>query len=175
MRPGDDCAADEVGELWLRSEVVTPGYWQQPRGHRRRHHRRLVPHRRHGAQDDEGFYYVVDRKKNMFISGGENVYPAEVEAAAGRPQAIEEAAVIGVPHPKWGETGHAFLVLQAGPEPWTRRPSRGTAWSVWPSSRFPSTSLLSRSCPATTRARSTAAPCVSSPTLRRKVTTMKKT
>ena len=108
---GAECGADEVGELWLRSEVVTPGYWNNPAATAAAitdgwfHTGDMV------RCDAEGFTWVMDRKKNMYISGGENVYPAEVEAALVAHEAIREAAVIGVPHPKWGETGHAFLVL----------------------------------------------------------------
>ena len=111
---GDDCAAEEVGELWLRSEVVTPGYWRNEEATAEAmtdgwfHTGDMV------RRDEDGFYFVMDRKKNMYISGGENVYPAEVEAALVAHPAVKEAAVIGVPHPRWGETGHAFLVLAEG-------------------------------------------------------------
>ncbi|MEW5960611.1 MAG: hypothetical protein AB1801_23050, partial [Chloroflexota bacterium] len=64
--------------------------------------------------DEEGFYYIVDRWKDMFISGGENVYPAEVENAIYEHPAVAEAAVIGVPHPKWQEVGRAIIVIKAG-------------------------------------------------------------
>ncbi len=109
---GAACADGEVGELWLRSEVVTPGYWNNEAATAAAitdgwfHTGDMV------RQDDEGYYFVMDRKKNMYISGGENVYPAEVEAALVSHEAVSEAAVIGVPHARWGETGHAFLVLQ---------------------------------------------------------------
>ena len=65
-------------------------------------------------RDEEGFFFVMDRKKNMFISGGENVYPAEVEAAPGPIRAVREVAVIGVADDRWGEVGHAFCVLTGG-------------------------------------------------------------
>ncbi len=108
---GGDCPVDTVGELWLRSEVVTPGYWRRPEATAAAitdgwfHTGDLM------KKDANGFHYVVDRKKNMYISGGENVFPAEVEAALLEHPAIKEAAVIGVPDPTWGEAGHAFLVL----------------------------------------------------------------
>ena len=108
---GQECGPDEVGELCLRSEVVTPGYWLKPEETEKAivdgwfHTGDLV------KRDAEGFHTVVDRKKNMYISGGENVYPAEVEAALLTHPAVSEAAVIGVPDPTWGEAGHAFLVL----------------------------------------------------------------
>jgi fatty-acyl-CoA synthase len=114
VRAGDgtEITDDSIGELWLRSEVVTPGYWRNPAATAETitdgwfHTGDMV------RRDEEGFFFVMDRKKNMYISGGENVYPAEVEAALVAHEAIKEAAVIGVPHPKWGETGHAFLVLE---------------------------------------------------------------
>jgi fatty-acyl-CoA synthase len=65
-------------------------------------------------RDDEGFYYVVDRKKDMYKSGGQNVYPAEVEKIIRSDPRVHDAAVIGIPDPKWGETGKAFVVLRTG-------------------------------------------------------------
>lgn len=62
--------------------------------------------------DDEGYFYVTDRKKDMFISGGENVYPAEIEAALYRHTAVQMCAVIGIPDDRWGEAGKAFVVLK---------------------------------------------------------------
>ena len=64
--------------------------------------------------DEEGFYYIVDRWKDMFISGGENVYPAEVENVIYQHPAVAEVAVIGVPHPKWQEVGKAIVVVKEG-------------------------------------------------------------
>ncbi|MFO7446694.1 MAG: long-chain fatty acid--CoA ligase [Ignavibacteriaceae bacterium] len=111
---GKECNAGEVGELWLRSPVVTDGYWRKEQETSESitdgffHTGDLV------KKDSEGYYYVVDRKKNMYISGGENVYPAEVEKYLYTHDAVKEAAVIGVPDEKWGEAGKAFLVLKEG-------------------------------------------------------------
>ena len=111
---GSECTADEVGELWLRSPVVTPGYWRKPKETAEAisdgffHTGDLV------KQDSEGFVYVVDRKKNMFISGGENVYPAEIEKFLYTHPAVKEAAVIGVSDERWGEVGKAYIVLNEG-------------------------------------------------------------
>ncbi|MFB9304882.1 AMP-binding enzyme [Kibdelosporangium philippinense] len=66
--------------------------------------------------DDEGYLYVVDRVKDMYISGGENVYPAEVEGVIFGHPAVAEVAVIGVPDPKWGEVGKAFVVCRPDTE-----------------------------------------------------------
>jgi fatty-acyl-CoA synthase/long-chain acyl-CoA synthetase len=65
-------------------------------------------------RDDEGFYYICDRKSDMIISGGMNVYPAEIEAALERHPAVQEVAVFGVPSDKWGESVHAVAVPRAG-------------------------------------------------------------
>jgi fatty-acyl-CoA synthase len=111
---GRDCPADAPGELWLRSEVVTPGYWNKPEETAAA---KVGDWFRTGdvvRRDADGFYFVVDRKKNMFISGGENVYPAEIEHVLQSHPAVREAAVIGVPDPKWGEVGKAFVSLHPG-------------------------------------------------------------
>ena len=111
---GRDCAVDEVGELVLRGPTCTAGYWNNPEAtaHSLRdgwlHTGDLV------RRDSEGYFYVVGRKKDMFISGAENVYPAEVEQYLRTHPAIREVAVIGVPDSKWGEVGKAFIVTTSG-------------------------------------------------------------
>jgi fatty-acyl-CoA synthase len=67
-----------------------------------------------GRMDEEGFLYIVDRKKDMIISGGENIYPREIEELLYRHPKIQDAAVIGIPHSLWGETVKAFVVLRPG-------------------------------------------------------------
>jgi fatty-acyl-CoA synthase len=111
---GRDCPDGEPGELWLRSEVVTPGYWGKPAETRAVMSDGWFRTGDVVRRDPDGFYYVVDRKKNMFISGGENVYPAEVEHVLVKHPAVKEAAVIGVPDQRWGEVGLAFLVPHPG-------------------------------------------------------------
>jgi fatty-acyl-CoA synthase len=64
--------------------------------------------------DPDGHLYIVDRLKDMYISGGENVYPAEVEGVLFEHAAVAECAIIGVPHARWGEVGKAFVVLRPG-------------------------------------------------------------
>ena len=111
---GRELGDEQVGELWLKSPVVTPGYWRNEEATRQAitggwfHTGDMV------RRDAEGYYYVVDRKKNMFISGAENVYPAEVERFLYTNEAIKEVAVVGVPDEKWGEVGEAFVVLKPG-------------------------------------------------------------
>ncbi len=105
---------DRVGELVLRGPVCTPGYWRNPEATADAirdgwfHTGDLV------RRDAEGFFYVVDRKKDMYKSGGENVYPAEVEQFLRTHPAIREVAVIGVPDAKWGEVGRAYVVVEPG-------------------------------------------------------------
>lgn len=107
-----ECTANEVGELWLKSPVVTPGYWRNEKATTESitngwfHTGDLV------KKDEEGYFYVVDRKKNMFISGGENVFPAEIESYLYSNEKIKEVAVIGVEDEKWGEVGKAYIVLK---------------------------------------------------------------
>ncbi len=109
-----DAAGAEVplgatGELLMRGPVVTPGYWRNPEATAEAicdgwfYTGDLV------RQDDEGYFYVVGRKKEMYISGGENVYPAEVEAALYAHGSVREAAVVGVADERWGEAGVAFV------------------------------------------------------------------
>ncbi len=103
-----------AGELLLKGPMVTPGYWRNAEATAKAiedgwfHTGDMV------MQDEEGYLFVVDRIKNMYISGGENVYPAEVERVLQTHEAISEAAVIGVPDEKWGESGCAFVVCQPG-------------------------------------------------------------
>jgi fatty-acyl-CoA synthase len=108
---GDAVPPNTTGELLMRGPVVTPGYWRDPAATDEAidddgwfHTGDLV------EVDEEGYYYVVGRKHDMFISGGENVYPAEIESALYEHPAVDEAAVIGVPDDEWGEVGAAFVV-----------------------------------------------------------------
>ena len=111
---GKDCKAMEAGELWLSGPMVTPGYWNNPSATK-------------DAFSDDGqwfktgdivledgdkYIYIIDRLKNMYISGGENVYPAEIERVLRKLDGIQECAVIGVKDEKWGEVGKGFIVTQ---------------------------------------------------------------
>lgn len=111
---GKDAAPGNPGELLLRGPMVTPGYWRNPEATRAAFRDDWFCTGDMVIQDEEKYLFVVDRVKNMFISGGENVYPAEVERVLVQHPAISEAAVIGVPDEKWGEAGKAFLVLKPG-------------------------------------------------------------
>lgn len=100
------------GELLLKGEMVTTGYWRNPEATAKSIVNGWFHTGDRVRRDAENYLYVVDRIKNMFISGGENVYPAEVERVILTHPSVSEAAVIGVADEKWGEVGKAFLVLQ---------------------------------------------------------------
>ena len=109
-----------TGELWLRGPSVTPGYLDNPQATAEA----FTPDGwlKSGdiaSRDADGYYRIIDRLKDMFISGGENVFPAEVEAALLTHPQILEAAVIGAPDPRWGESGIAFLIAEPGLDPET--------------------------------------------------------
>lgn len=107
-----DVAVGEVGEIWLKGPAVTPGYWKLPNS------RFFVDgwFRTGDAArcDAEGYYYISGRFKDMYKSGGENVYAAEVENVLLDMPAVAEVAIIGVPDPKWGEVGLAVVVPVPG-------------------------------------------------------------
>jgi len=109
-RAGNDVPDGEVGEIWLRGPSVTPGYWQRPEATAEAITDGWVHTGDAAVRDRDGFYRLVDRWKDMYISGGENVYPAEVEAVLLEISAVAEAAVVGVPDERWGESGCAWVV-----------------------------------------------------------------
>ncbi|MEV8441373.1 long-chain fatty acid--CoA ligase [Actinosynnema sp. NPDC051121] len=107
---GADAGVDEPGEVLVRGPNVSPGYWRDPAATAAAFGRDgWFRTGDVGRIDAEGHLYVVDRLKDMFISGGENVYPAEVENALVEHPDVVEAAVVGVPDPRWGEVGRAFV------------------------------------------------------------------
>jgi len=112
-----DCAVGEVGEIWIRSPQVMKGYWNLPEeteksittdGWFRSGDA--------GYLDQDGYLFIHDRVKDMIVSGGENVYPAEVENVLMGHPAVADVAVIGVPHEKWGETAKAIVVRKPAAE-----------------------------------------------------------
>ncbi len=111
---GTDCDIEEVGEVLIRSGALMQGYWNKNALTAETIRNGWIHMGDMGFFDDEGFLFIADRKKDMVISGGENIYPREVEEALLTHPSVEHAAVIGVPHPKWGETVKACIVLKAG-------------------------------------------------------------
>jgi len=111
---GNELPWGEVGELYIRGPNITPGYWNKPEATEDSFDGDWLKTGDAARFDDEGFVYIVDRRKDMYISGGENVYPAEVENVIYQLPQIAEAAVIGVPDERWGETGKVFISLKEG-------------------------------------------------------------
>jgi fatty-acyl-CoA synthase len=112
---GKDVARGETGELWFAGLGVTPGYYNRPEETAKTlTDDGWLRSGDLGRQDDDGYYYIVGRIKDMYISGGENVYAAEIENVLNEHPAVLEAAVIGVPDERWGEVGHAYLLPRPG-------------------------------------------------------------
>lgn len=115
---GNPCEPDVHGEIVVRGPNVMSGYWNDPTAtdavfsSGRWFHTGDI-----GCLDAEGFLFIVDRLKDMFISGGENVYPAEVESTLFAHPSVHEAAVVAEPDERWGEVGHAFIVAAEDSEP----------------------------------------------------------
>jgi fatty-acyl-CoA synthase len=115
VRPdGSDAAVGELGELWVKGPNVTPGYWNRPDANKSSFTDGWLHTGDATRIDEDGFYYIVDRWKDMYISGGENVYPAEVESVLHQLSAVAEAAIIGVPNEQWGEVGMAIVAVKPG-------------------------------------------------------------
>ena len=112
---GAPVPAGSPGEIWVRSEQVMAGYWGKPDATAAA----ITPDGWYrsgdgGHIDADGYVYVTDRIKDMIISGGENIYPAEVERVLAEHPALRDVAVIGVPDEQWGEVPKAVVVLEPG-------------------------------------------------------------
>ena len=106
--------AGAAGEVLVRGPTVMQGYWRQPELTRHTLRGGWLHTGDVGYLDEAGYLFIVDRKKDMIVSGGENVYSIEVEDVIHRHPAVSQCAVIGVPHETWGEAVHAVVVLRAG-------------------------------------------------------------
>ncbi len=111
---GDEVLDGEVGELYARTAYVFDGYWKSPEKTAEAFRGDWSSVGDMARRDGDGYIWLVDRKSNMIISGGENVYPSEVESVLGALPKVKDVAVIGVAHPKWGEAVHAVVVLHEG-------------------------------------------------------------
>ncbi|HBK09149.1 MAG TPA: acid--CoA ligase [Acetobacteraceae bacterium] len=111
---GTDAPRGTIGELWVKGPNITKGYWQQPDVTAASFTDGWLHTGDAALVDEEGYYFIVDRWKDMYISGGENVYPAEVENVLYQNEAIAEAAVIGVSDTRWGQVGRAVVVVKTG-------------------------------------------------------------
>ena len=113
---GREVADGEVGELHSRTPYAFDGYWKNPEKSAECFRGDWCSVGDMARRDPGGYITLVDRKSNMIISGGENIYPSEVESILGAHPKIKDVAVIGVPHAKWGESVHAVVVLHSGQE-----------------------------------------------------------
>jgi len=111
---GQEVVDGAVGEMLIRGPNITPGYWNNPEATKNSFVDGWLKTGDAARLDEEGYIYIVDRWKDMYISGGENVYPAEVENVIMQLPQILEAAIIGVPDQRWGETGQAVIVVKPG-------------------------------------------------------------
>jgi acyl-CoA synthetase (AMP-forming)/AMP-acid ligase II len=109
-----ECPPGVVGELVVRGEQVLKGYFNNEEGTRKAFDDGWFHSGDMAKRDEEGFFYIVDRMKDMILTGGENVYSREVEEVLYTHPSVSEAAVIGLPDPKWGENVVAVIVLKKG-------------------------------------------------------------
>jgi acyl-coenzyme A synthetase/AMP-(fatty) acid ligase len=106
----------EAGEIFYRTPMLFKEYWKEPEKSKDAFLGEWSSAGDMGRRDGDGYYYLVDRKANMIITGGENVFPSEVENVVGAHPAVKDIAVIGVPDEKWGETIKAIIILREGYE-----------------------------------------------------------
>jgi acyl-CoA synthetase (AMP-forming)/AMP-acid ligase II len=108
---GSEVADGEAGELFSRTPWSFDGYWQLPEKTAEAFRGEYCSVGDLARRDADGFIHLVDRKSNMIISGGENIYPSEIETALGGHPKIKDVAIVGAPDEKWGERVHAFVIL----------------------------------------------------------------
>lgn len=111
---GAEVERGDPGEIWARCGNLMRGYWNKPDATAEAFNHGWYHTGDAGYLDDASYLHLVDRVKDMIVSGGENVYSTEVELALTRHEAVEQAAVFGIPHDSWGEQVHAVVVLRAG-------------------------------------------------------------
>jgi fatty-acyl-CoA synthase len=113
-RNGRPCAPGQVGEIVVRGSIMMTEYWQDPVKTEETIRGGWLHTGDLARMDEDGYFYLIDRAKDMFISGGENVYPAEIERVLRIHPAVEDIAVVGVLDETWGEVGYAFVMLKPG-------------------------------------------------------------
>jgi len=114
---GNEVPVGEVGELYSSGPMLFKEYWKLPEATKEAFVGEYFSAGDMAKKDEDGYYYLVDRKKNMIITGGENVYPSEVENVVGSHPAVKDVAVIGIPDEKWGEAVTAVIILHESYEP----------------------------------------------------------
>ena len=151
---GEDRAlpAGETGEVLVRGDSVMLGYWQDPETSAEILRGGWLHTGDLGQLDEDGFLTLKDRSKDLIISGGANIYPREVEEVLLAHPAVVECAVVGWPHPEWGEEVVAFVVAESEEDATPER-STGSAWTSSPASNARDATASSTACPRTTTAR----------------------
>ena len=110
----NELPAGEMGEIATRSDLVMKGYWRDPEATAETLRNGWLHTGDVGYMDDKGYLFLMDRSKDMIISGGENIYPREIEEIIIKHPAVREVAVVGTPDPKWGEAVTAVVALVPG-------------------------------------------------------------
>jgi fatty-acyl-CoA synthase len=113
-KTGKDASRGEVGEIIIKGPTLMSGYWNRPDLTAETIRDGWLFTGDLARMDEEGYIYIVDREKDMYVSGGENVYPAEIEKVLHTHPKIFDVGIVGVPDEKWGEVGKAFIVLKPG-------------------------------------------------------------
>lgn len=111
-KTGKEASPGEVGEIIIKGPTLMSGYWNRPELTAETIRDGWLYTGDLARMDEEGYIYIVDREKDMYISGGENVYPAEIEKVLHTHPKIFDAGIVGIPDEKWGEVGKAFIVLK---------------------------------------------------------------
>ena len=112
-RDGRTVKRGEIGEIVVRGSIMMKEYWQDPARTEETIKSGYLYTGDLARMDEEGFFYLVDRARDMYITGGENVYPAETERVLKQHPEIDDIAIVGVPDETWGEIGHAFVILKS--------------------------------------------------------------
>ena len=113
-RQGRPCKPGQVGEIIVRGSIMMTEYWQDPDKTEKTIRGGWLHSGDLARMDEDGYFYLIDRARDMYISGGENVYPAEIERVLRAHPAIEDIAVVGLPDETWGEVGYAFVIPKSG-------------------------------------------------------------
>jgi acyl-CoA synthetase (AMP-forming)/AMP-acid ligase II len=109
---GNEVAEGSIGEIYSRTPYAFRGYWKLPDKTTQAFRGPYCSVGDMAWRDEDGYYYLADRKSNMIVSGGENIYPSEVESLLASHPAVKDVAVIGIPDDRWGEAVHAVVVLR---------------------------------------------------------------
>jgi acyl-CoA synthetase (AMP-forming)/AMP-acid ligase II len=114
---GQEVTDGETGELYSSNPYTFDGYWRLPEKTKEAFRGEYCTVGDLARRDEDGYLYLVDRKTNMIMSGGENIYPSEVESLLGSNPKVQDVAVIGIPDDKWGECVHGVVTLREGGPP----------------------------------------------------------